>query len=183
MSHILATSANETISEEFEDYYPVFHNASSWSAMSVEMLRNTLRHTDQKRWFVVYKYFVLRSAVGDVSLVGNIARIVSIRAKFHAFGPPRPIVIGGNQCRCPSVSAPRLSTTSSTAASAATSLVVSLGNVSCFTCQRLGIGVTLFRKQMLVLDKILGLYDSMQYHFCPQALFQSTHNERFSERL
>ncbi len=32
MPHILPTSAYETISEETEDYYPVFYNDFAWAA-------------------------------------------------------------------------------------------------------------------------------------------------------
>ncbi len=38
---------NETISEENEDYYPVFYNAFFRSTQSVEAEQNTLQHTDQ----------------------------------------------------------------------------------------------------------------------------------------
>ncbi len=49
MLHILATSANETISEKTGDYCPVFYNVFAQFAQSAEMLRNALQHTDRKR--------------------------------------------------------------------------------------------------------------------------------------
>ncbi len=54
MSHILPTSANETISEEIADYYPVFYYAFTQSAQSVETLPNdfmTLRQQDRSTAF------------------------------------------------------------------------------------------------------------------------------------
>ncbi len=48
MPHILPTRANETISKEIGDFYPVFYNAFAWSARSAETLWNALWHTDQK---------------------------------------------------------------------------------------------------------------------------------------
>ncbi len=56
MPHVLPTSANETIGDEIGDYYLVFYNGFARSVQSVEMLRNTLQHTRQKRWFVVYEH-------------------------------------------------------------------------------------------------------------------------------
>ncbi len=56
MLHILPSSVNETISEETGDYHPVLYNAFVRSAQSAETLRNTLRHTDQKRRFAVYEH-------------------------------------------------------------------------------------------------------------------------------
>ncbi len=56
MPHILPTSANETIGEKIGDYNTVFYRVFALSAQSAETLRNALRHTDQKRWFAVYKH-------------------------------------------------------------------------------------------------------------------------------
>ncbi len=53
MPHILPTSAIETICKETVDYYPVFYKAFSRFAPSAEMQQNALRHTYQKRRFVV----------------------------------------------------------------------------------------------------------------------------------
>ncbi len=47
MPHILLTSANETISEETGDHYPVLHDAVAQSAQSAEKLRNALQQTEQ----------------------------------------------------------------------------------------------------------------------------------------
>ncbi len=48
MTHILPTSANETISEDIGDNCPVFFNAFPWSARSAETLQNALS-TQTKR--------------------------------------------------------------------------------------------------------------------------------------
>ncbi len=55
MCHIFNTSANETISEEIGDYYPIFHNVFAQFAQSAETLQKALQHTDRKRQFVVYQ--------------------------------------------------------------------------------------------------------------------------------
>ncbi len=69
MTHILPTSANETISEEIGDYYPVFYDAFARTTQSAETLRNASQHKDQKRRFVVYEHD--RSAVVFFSIYGS----------------------------------------------------------------------------------------------------------------
>ncbi len=44
MPHILPTSANEIISEETGDYYPVFYNAFAWSAQSAKTTKRLMAH-------------------------------------------------------------------------------------------------------------------------------------------
>ncbi len=56
MLHIFPTSANETISEDIGDYYPIFCDAFARSIQSVKTVQNALQHTNWKLGFVVYKH-------------------------------------------------------------------------------------------------------------------------------